>query len=208
MAHPVKVIGIGPGSPDYLLPAARQAVEACRVVIGAPRCLALFDLAGKEVHVLTGDLSRLLPLVRYRTPQDPVGILVSGDPGFYSLLSFLRRYFPPEKIEVVPGISSVQVAFARLKLPWQDAHLLSLHGRELEGLEFYANSRRPLGLLVDPRTTGWELQRLLESYGSFRVHICRNLTYPEEEIVTLPVTELARVQDLGNAVVVIEPDET
>lgn len=207
MANPVKVIGVGPGSPDYLLPVARQAVRACQVVVGAPRVLQLFNLVGKKVHAFTGDWESLLSLLRHRVSGETVGILVSGDPGFYSLLSFLRRHLGPEEIEVIPGISSVQVAFARLKLPWQEAHLLSLHGKKVADFSCYVNSGRPVGLLVDPRTSGRDLQRMLEPYGSFKVHLCRNLTYPDEEIITVTLTELARVQDLGNAVVVIEPDD-
>ena len=60
--------------------------------------------------------------------QDVV-VMVSGDPGYYSLLDALRRGFPQEAIQVIPGISSFQLAFARLALPWHEAELLSFHGR-------------------------------------------------------------------------------
>ena len=55
--------------------------------------------------------------------------MVSGDPGYYSLLDALRRDFPAKQIMVIPGISAMQYAFARLALPWHDAVLASFHGR-------------------------------------------------------------------------------
>src|SRR5690606_13176560 len=119
---------------------------------GHPRALQLFELAGKQVHVLTGDLASLIPLLQNRAAWETVGVLVSGDPGFDSLLNYLRRHLPPEDMEVIPGISSVQVAFARLGLPWQEAHLLSLHGRKIDNLSSYVTSGQPIGLLVDSRT--------------------------------------------------------
>lgn len=207
MAKPVKVIGIGPGSPDYLLPAALGAVRDCQVVIGSSRALKLFDLTGKRTHLLTGDLASIIPVLKNRSPDESVGVLVSGDPGFYSLLTYLRRHFKPKELEVIPGISSMQVAFARLGFPWQKAHLLSLHGRTIDNFSSYLALREPLGLLVDSRATGQDLKTMIEPFGSFKIHICRNLTYPDEEIVTVTVQELPQVGDFGNAVVVIEPDD-
>lgn len=207
MAKPVKVIGIGPGSPDYLLPVALSAVRDCQVVIGSPRALKLFDLTGKRSHSLDGDLASIIPLLKNRAHEETVGVLVSGDPGFYSFLTYLRRHLQPEEIEVIPGISSVQVAFARLGIPWQKAGLLSLHGRTVDNFPSYLTKGEPLGLLVDSRATGQELKKMIEPYGSFKIHICRNLTYPDEEIVTVTVRELPQVGDFGNAVVVIEPDD-
>lgn len=207
MAKPVKVIGIGPGSPAYLLPVAVSAVRDCQVVIGSPRALALFDLTGKRTHLLDGDLGSILPVLKNRSGDETVGVLVSGDPGFYSLLAYLRRHLQPEELEVIPGISSIQVAFARLGIPWQKAHLLSFHGRNIDNFSSYLALREPLGLLVDSRATGQELKSMIEPYGSFKVHICRNLTYPDEEIVTVTVRELPQVGGFGNAVVVIEPDD-
>lgn len=206
MANSIKVIGIGPGSPDYLLPAAVTAVAQCQVLVGSPRALALFDLQDKDIHPLNGNLEAALQFLRNRDGSKTVGVLVSGDPGFYSLLSYLRRNLE-EELEVIPGISSLQVAFARLGLPWQDACLLSLHGRSLATLIPYLEERKPLGLLVDSRMKAGELAELIGSYGSFQVHICRNLTYPEETIRTMTPGELTRETNLGNAVVVIIPDD-
>ncbi|NLL18499.1 MAG: precorrin-6y C5,15-methyltransferase (decarboxylating) subunit CbiE [Clostridia bacterium] len=206
MANPIKVIGIGPGSPDYLLPAAVTAVAQCQVLVGSPRAMALFDIQDKEIHSLNGNLEAALQFLRNRDRSKTVGVLVSGDPGFYSLLSYLRRNLE-EELEVIPGLSSLQVAFARLGLPWQDACLLSLHGRPLATLLPYLEERKPMGLLIDSRMKAGELAKLMGAYGSFRVHICRNLTYPEETIRTLTPEQLAEESNLGNAVVVIIPDD-
>lgn len=207
MAHRIKVIGIGPGSPEYLLPVAKAEVALCQAVLGSPRALALFQLEGKETRFLDGDLIGGLNFLLTKRIEGPVGVLVSGDPGFYSFLAFLRSHLSAEELEVIPGISSLQIAFARLALPWQNANLLSLHGRPSGDLTFYLEKGEPLGLLVDSRMKGKDLAKKLQAHGDFKVHLCSNLTYPNEKIITLSISDLEKEIDLGNTVVVIEPNE-
>lgn len=101
-------------------------------VAGGKRALALFDLAGKDTMVIGADMSELITFVQLYLEEGSVGLLSSGDPGFYGLLAWAKREFPDAQLEVVPGISSIQLACARFAVPWQEALLLSLHGRQSE----------------------------------------------------------------------------
>ena len=69
---------------------------------------------------------------------------MSGDPGYYSLLDALKRDFPSGLIEVIPGLSAMQLAFARLALPWHEASLLSFHGRRPDDKELIYSKGRIL----------------------------------------------------------------
>lgn len=197
MVYPIAVVGIGPGTPEYLLPVARDVVEAAEALAGGERSLALFPEHRGQRYLVTGELAPLLLRLQEWRRQLRVAVLVSGDPGFYSLLAWLRRQFAPEELRVIPGISMLQLACARLALPWQEANWVSLHGRPLAGLREHLGVGGPLVVLCDHQhspavvaqaLTGW-------GYGAIPVAACRSLGYPEEEILRAPAAELSK--DLG-----------
>ena len=155
------MIGIGPGSAEYLLPKALQEGELCKVLIGSARALQLFNTEGKETKIIDKNLMDVLEFIEEKKTE-VVGVLVSGDPGFYSMLAFLKKHIPPEELEVIPGISSLQIAFSRLKLIWQEGYLLSIHGRPLENIIPYVEKRKILGILVDKNCSLEEIKLLLK----------------------------------------------
>lgn len=203
----IYVVGIGPGTAEYLLPVARKTVEACDVLIGGQRALDLFKDLPKETLIIRAKLTPLVDYIKKNRHRN-IAVLVSGDPGFYSMLTFLSKHFSPEELEIIPGISSIQLAFARLKGTWQDAGLASLHGRELAILDHLMAKGLPkLGLLTDPDHSPQKIAAyLLENgYSVKRVVICQNLAYPDEEILVTSLEELQNnPQKYLNCVMVIE----
>ena len=121
MSHKIIVVGIGPGDPAYLLPKAQKTIENARILVGGKRALADFSHSGARECAIGADIPGVLSFIRDALAEDDVVVMVSGDPGYYSLLDALRRSFPIGQIEVIPGISSLQMAFARLALPWHSA---------------------------------------------------------------------------------------
>ncbi|MCG0278722.1 MAG: precorrin-6y C5,15-methyltransferase (decarboxylating) subunit CbiE [Thermanaeromonas sp.] len=203
----LKVIGIGPGHPSWLTPAAYEAVAQAEILVGGRRALALFAFLEREKRVIDGDLEslrRFLESVRGR----PTAVLVSGDPGLYSLLGWLKRHFPEEEITVIPGISSVQLAFARLGCSWEEATILSLHGRPLSLLDPYleglARDKVLLALLTGGSNTPSKVGEYLTSQGLGKVSLWvgAELGGPEERIEYLLAEDLAR-SDFPQAAVII-----
>ena len=201
------VVGAGPGSREFLVPAAVEAVEASEMVLGAPRLLNLFDCRGKEVFRLGKDRQELAALLRQNLGRR-VAIVVSGDPGFFSLLQWLRREFPDQKIRVVPGISSVQMAFARLATSWHDAVFVSLHGRGWEELDPYL----PLiaaGAKCAVLTGGAACPARLASYlldkgiANRRVWVGAFLGTSDEKVLETDLEGLAREADFPDSAVLV-----
>ncbi len=202
------MIGIGPGSPDYLLPAAEKAARRCQVLAGGPRALELFNDVCCEKFQVSGDLDQLTEFLQINlTKGGNIGVLVSGDSGFYSLLPFLRRTFPTTRIEVVPGISSLQLAFARAGLAWQEATLTSVHGRPLEIIN--TNPRQLTGLLTGKQNSPRNVAGYFLEHGpNRRVWLGNNLCYPDEVWLKTDLTSLATNQtEYPNAVLIIMPAE-
>ncbi|MGB9826771.1 MAG: precorrin-6y C5,15-methyltransferase (decarboxylating) subunit CbiE, partial [Desulfofundulus sp.] len=109
----IMVIGVGPGSADYLTPAAQRALAGARVVVGGKRHLASLARGKQKTFIIKNNLAAMVDFIRSHR-EEGVAVLASGDPGLYGILNYLRQHFTPEELEVIPGISSVQVAFARL----------------------------------------------------------------------------------------------
>ncbi len=179
----VYVIGMGPGSEDYLVPLARRKIEEADVLVGSGRLTGLFP--AKESHAL--DFAGEPPgTVRFilENRRRKVAVLVSGDPGLYSFLGVLARYLDAGEYEVIPGISSVQLAFARLGESWEDAAVRSIHGRDLEGLVDVVREHGKVALLTDGRLSPRDIAaHLIEGGIKDRdLVVCRNLSYPDEAV--------------------------
>jgi cobalt-precorrin-7 (C5)-methyltransferase len=127
------IVGCGPGAAEYLTEAARRAVARADVLFGSRRLLDLFPDGPAEMVILDADIPATLErIAERRAAGQRIAVLVSGDPGLYSLAQRVIRRFGQQQCEVVPAVSSVQVAFSRLGIDWADARILSAHGRTPE----------------------------------------------------------------------------
>ena len=127
MAHTLYIVGIGPGNPDYVVPRGLNLIKHATVLVGSERSLEDFQEPGQITYPVTGKLSLLAEQIERELNEHDVVVMVSGDTGYYSLLPYLKKKFTANPIEVVPGISSMTFAFARLNEVWHDADLSLIH---------------------------------------------------------------------------------
>jgi len=125
--HTLHIVGTGPGGEGFLTAEARELIASCRVAAGGRRSLELAP-AGAETFEIGADLEAARDFIAGRLTEGDVCVLVSGDPGCYSLLGYITSHFRAD-IRVAPGISAVQAMAAQLRQPWHDWRLVSLHGR-------------------------------------------------------------------------------
>lgn len=199
------VLGVGPGSPDYILPIVREKAAECRTLAGGSRNLDLFAELGRKEILLTARLQEALEKIAAAREEGRVGILVTGDPGFYSFLNVLSNYFHKGELEVYPGVSSLQVLFARGVLPWQDAYMTSLHGRRSEELGQIVRTHGKVAFLTDPSFPAGEVARTLIELGvkGKRALVGEDLCYPQEKITDMSLEEWSGRQVSDLAVMVI-----
>ncbi|HZK54017.1 MAG TPA: precorrin-6y C5,15-methyltransferase (decarboxylating) subunit CbiE [Desulfosporosinus sp.] len=203
----LQVIGIGPGRQEWLPPAITELAKQCDVLIGGARALLLFpDFAGQQ-YTLSGDLASSVACIRNALlEQKVIGVLVSGDPGFFSFLPRLKKEFPEERIDVYPGISSLQFAFAKAELPWQEANFVSVHGRELSILPEVIT--HPTAVLTGGDNTPQKIAALYLKRGNNpKMSVGNALAYPEEYWVTMDAEHFAQEKTLlKNAIVILYPE--
>lgn len=204
----VYVIGIGAGTEDYLLPIARREIEASDCLIGGKRALGLFRDLHKEEIPLEGNFERVIPYLLREREKKRIALLVSGDPGLYSFLGTISRVLRREEYVVIPGISAVQIAFARIGEGWDDATIISLHGRKLDDVAMRVKESPKTFLFTGPNLAPGKIAaHLLErGVGHRRAIVMENLTYPDERIVDTDLNHLTGMEGFGLCVMIIKKE--
>jgi len=193
----LNIVGVGPGSVDYVSPLVHRLVFSAQIVIGAKRCLDLFSPElSCETHVLTA--KDLCVLLKYAVESAKSGksvvVLSTGDPGFSGLLKSVLNtgLISSADINVVPGVSAVQVCAARLGLCWDELCLFTFHQgnvTDARKAELVACLKAGRSVLLFPDAKSF-LPRDIALYlidsgfdSNLSVFICENLTLSNERVV-------------------------
>lgn len=135
MVAEIKIGGVGPGSAEWVTPIAEKTVEKAEVVIGSERALQIFEpLKGEEVPFNAQDVKGSLKYAEEVVEKGKtVAVLSTGDPVFSGLLRPLLNVVGEDvEVEVIPGISSIQVCAAFFNICWDTAVLFSFHAEARE----------------------------------------------------------------------------
>lgn len=200
----IHVVGIGLDGAAGLTRSTLQIVEQATLLVGSDRHLGYFpDHAGERL--VLGDFSTAIDRIRHAS--DSVVVLTSGDPLFFGFGRLLLEELPPERLQFHPHLSSVQLAFSRIKLAWQDARIISAHGRSLdELLQAIQQGVEKIAVLTDPTHSPSAIAALLLSLdlpSRYQIWVCENLGGRNERITetTDPNTLIDQSFDSLNVVV-------
>lgn len=187
----VNVIGIGPGNPDLLTGEAKKAIAESTILAGDRRMVAQFG-EGKRVYP-TIKLSELAEVAASADAQkDVLGILVSGDVGFFSLAKTIAGKLPECEVKRYCGISSLVYFASKLQMSWDDAKIISMHGRKQNLIAAVLQHTKVFSLTGGDNSPQALCRQLCnQGLGEVMVHVGSNLSYPEEEIVSGTATEIA-----------------
>ncbi|NEA66035.1 precorrin-6y C5,15-methyltransferase (decarboxylating) subunit CbiE [Streptomyces sp. SID12488] len=200
----ITVIGTGTGAP--LPPDATAAVAGAELVVGARRHLASVSASVAEgaEQVVLGALAPALDIIEeYVGKERPVVVLASGDPGFFGIVRALAERFGAGRLDVRPGVSSVAAAFARSGLTWDDAVVVSAHGRELRTAVNVCRARPKVAVLTGPGAGPAELGSALVGGPARVLVVAASLGDPELERVERVTPAEAAARDWGDAVSVV-----
>lgn len=189
MAERVAVVGVCGGEP--VGKEARAAIDAATVVAGAPRHLRTLAPLGARTLPIDGPLADMLDALERE--RAGVCVLASGDPGFFGIVRALAERVGPDRLDVHPAPSSVSIAFARLGLPWDDAAVISAHGRPLGDAARRATRHPKAAVLTAPDAPPDALGRELLALGAphRRAAVCTRLGEPDERVAVMTLEELA-----------------
>lgn len=213
MTGKIYIIGIGPGSSEYLTKKAIDTVEMSDYTVGSTRAIELFDDVQNTIPFNVKELLDTLEKgVKLAVDGNVVSILSTGDPGFSGVLNTVLRLsdengFSRQNIEVIPGISSLQLAAARCHIQWDNANVMTFHGREnIEDILPVINNGKTT-IALPSRKVKDMAQFLLDNgvESDRKVTVCERLSYPDEKIVTTTLDEIANSEFTYMCIIVIYP---
>jgi precorrin-6Y C5,15-methyltransferase (decarboxylating) len=177
-------------------PDVTKALAEARTVVGAPRHLRVAPVPPHAEQLELRHLGEALDAIAAR--EGPTVVLASGDPGFFGIVRALRaRGITPH---VIPAVSSVADAFARIGLDWDDALVVSAHGRDPHQALAAALAHPKAAILTAPGTAA-HLARDLHTAGK-RVYAVELLGTPQERVTEAPADHLAD----PNILIALDPD--
>jgi len=201
--RPITIVGCGPGGPAYLTDAARHAVEHAGLLIGAKRLLELFPDAKAERLAVGADIAAVLQAMETRLGRLPMVVLVTGDPGMHSLARPVVRHFGRAQCRIIPGISSVQAAFAAAGLDWMDARILSAHGSQPDIDHDELGAVDKVAVLAGSRSALRWISDLAERLAPRCIFVCEELTLPGETVTKVTADMLAMMDASPRTVVLL-----
>jgi precorrin-6B C5,15-methyltransferase / cobalt-precorrin-6B C5,C15-methyltransferase len=189
---PVHIIGLGM-SPEDLTPKALKVIEAAEVLAGGRRQLEYFASRGGERIVLGKDLAAAFQAIREAAARQRVVVLASGDPNYYGIGRRLTEFLGPDQVVVHPNITAVQSACALLKISWEDAVVVSLHGRGKEKLTEVLGRADKIMMYTAGAETPGEVAKLLQASGlpGYKMGVLEDLGAESQKVTWLSPAEAA-----------------
>lgn len=188
----VNIIGIGLGNPKTISILGKEIIEASDFIIGAKRMVEAFPGIDFACSILP---SGILDEIEKRHDGENISVLMSGDIGFYSgakKLNMELKKLDNIKVNLVPGISSVQYFSAKVAQSWDDAKLVSMHGREGNALGEILNHRKVFCLLSKDNSPDSICRELVKiGLGNLEVFVGERLSYEDERITSGIASDIA-----------------
>lgn len=188
----IHIIGIGDDGLEGVISPARQLVEQAELIVGAESTLAKLPKLKAERLVVGSNLDQAIDRIS-RAADKKVVVLASGDPLFYGVARYLCDRLGKERFDVVPHVSSMQLAFARVKESWEEAFLTNLANRPLDQAIEKIRVATKAGLFTSddcpPKAVAKALLDRRIDY--FSAYVCENLGSPDERVTQGELAEIA-----------------
>lgn len=217
----IYLVGIGMGNVETLTDQGRKAVAASTLLIGAERMVKAFpEYTGEVCRAITP--SAITDYIALHPEHERIAVIFSGDAGFYSGAKKLNLAIEEKQrseseqgfwsgftVEFVPGISSLQYFCAKLKLSWEDARIVSLHGRENNAAGAVRNHEKTFFLTGGDYPVQRVCRILTENdMGEATVFVGERLSYPDEKITEGTADQLAEGSYDSLAVMLVQNKNT
>lgn len=180
--HKITIVGIGDDGAPGLTQHALDVIRNAKRLMGSSSLLGRFPEFRGPTEVLTADLDRLANTLD-RAESGTV-VLASGDPLFYGMARFLCDRLGKDRFEVLPHVSSMQLAFARVKESWEEAYLTNLATQPLDRVVEHIRTAEKVGLFTSEDVPPQRLAEALIAAGVtyFTAYVCENLGSPDERV--------------------------
>jgi len=191
----IPIVGVGPDGLAGLTARSREVVQLAEAIFGSEAALRLLpDVAAERIAIGT-NLPEVVDRIKAMLGTKTVAVVAVGDPLFYGTARYLCDKIGPDHFDVIPHVSSMQLAFARIKESWEDAYLTDLAVKPFDDAIESIRIAGTVGLFTSEVHTPNRIARELLARGLdyFTGIVCENLGGRDERITR---ADLAEIQDL------------
>jgi precorrin-6B C5,15-methyltransferase / cobalt-precorrin-6B C5,C15-methyltransferase len=221
----IHVIGVGYRP---FTQAARQVLSMADHIIASNRLFEVFsryeDFSSlKEKLMVINGIDETMEFIRNNFEERAIVLLASGDPLFFGIGRKVIGEFGENRVEILPDLSSIQLAFAKIKKPWDDVFLMSLHGGpdlekrrrlpyEISDIPSLIRAHDKIAVLTDKENNPSAIANYLNfpagPYSSLLIYVCEKLGYPDEKITAGTPEKIAgMVFSNPNVVILVNSEE-
>ena len=189
----IAVIGVGGDGAAGLSARSRGLLADADLVFGSDSTLdALPDLKAQRIRI-GADLQEIVDTIKANLGRKKMVVVASGDPLFYGVARYLCDRIGKDLFEVVPHVSSMQLAFARVKESWEEAYLTDLSTRDIDEVIDRIRIAETVGLFTSEKYGPPQIARALLARGIdyFRAFVCENLGGPDERVTQGELSDIA-----------------
>lgn len=180
-----------------------------------------FSLLKEKVMVINR-IDETMEFIRNNLDERTVVLLASGDPLFFGIGRKVIGEFGENRVEILPDLSSIQIAFSKIKEPWDDVFLMSLHGGpdpekrrrlpyEIDDIPSLLQAHNKIAVLTDRENSPSEIARRIPStpeFTSLKIFVCEKLGYPDEKITSGTPDKIAEmIFSDPNVVILVNREE-
>jgi precorrin-6B C5,15-methyltransferase / cobalt-precorrin-6B C5,C15-methyltransferase len=205
----IYIIGIGNDGLAGVTARARDLILSAQLVLGSDNTLSLMPELTVERYRIGADLQEVVRTVEANANKRMV-IVAGGDPLFYGVARYLCDRLGKDRFEVLPHVSSMQLAFARVKESWEEAYLTNLATHPLEEVLDRIRTAEVVGLFTTEQEGPPIIARRLLARGLdyFRAYVCENLGAPDERVTQgeLPDIQSMEFSPLNVMILKRKPD--
>jgi precorrin-6Y C5,15-methyltransferase (decarboxylating) len=192
----IHIIGVGSDGRAGLTSHALELLANAEVVFGSDNALSLVKELNCECRRIGPDLQETIAALSALSGKKRLAIVASGDPLFYGVARYLCDRLGKERFEVLPHVSSMQLAFARVKESWEEAYLTNLQTHPLDTVIDRIRTAETVGLFTSEDEGPPQIARQLLARGLdyFRMYVCENLGAPDERVTQGELSEIAEME--------------
>lgn len=174
----IYVIGCGTGESSISLQ-AKEIIDSAEIIIGSKR---LTDRVNDKIVYNSYDPKEIRTFIELQQ-SNSIAILVSGDTGFFSLAAGINEEFVDFDVKFIPGISSINSFFAKLKLKWQGTYFTSAHGRNTNIVDIVRRNNNTC--ILCGRNTKYLISKLYDAgFEGLAISIGSNLDMSDEKLIS------------------------
>ncbi|MAT71155.1 MAG: cobalamin biosynthesis bifunctional protein CbiET [Planctomycetaceae bacterium] len=193
-ASQVSIIGLGDDGLDGAPENARRLILDANLLVGAERVMALIPQTAAKRVTLGADMEAAAAEIE--AAAGPVAVVVTGDPLFYGRARYFFERLGRERCDIVPHVSSMQLAFARVKESWDEAYLTDLANHPLDSVIDRIRTAQKAGLFTTEDCGPAAVAKALldRRIDYFTAYVCENLGARNECVTRGTLAEIAGQQ--------------